>query len=99
MFMRFQRNEDLAKFYENPFYTKVLQEHVMPYCHVCLSCKHQYLRSYVHSKSPADIDLILCYFELRDFFSNSQGILNFDYETEVEDDILPIFRKGEVRIC
>lgn len=26
----------------------------------------------------------------------SQGLINVDYETEVEDDILPIFRKGEV---
>ena len=32
---------------------------------------------------------------LRDFCS--QGFINFDYESEVEDDILPIFRKGEVR--
>lgn len=35
VFMRFQRKEDVAKFYENPFYLKVLKEHVMPYCHVC----------------------------------------------------------------
>lgn len=35
IFMRFQTKEDLAKFYENPFYTKVLKEHVMPHCHVC----------------------------------------------------------------
>jgi len=27
-----------------------------------------------------------------------QGLINVDYESEVEDDILPIFRKGEVRI-
>ncbi|KDO54708.1 hypothetical protein CISIN_1g022676mg [Citrus sinensis] len=56
VFMRFQRKEHLVKFYENPFYSKVLKEHVMPYCH---------------------------------------GLMNVDYETEVEDDILPIFRKGE----
>ncbi|KAG8642266.1 hypothetical protein MANES_12G073000v8 [Manihot esculenta] len=56
VFMRFQRKEDVAKFYENPFYLKVLKEHVMPYCHV---------------------------------------LTNVDYESEVEDDILPIFRKGE----
>ncbi|KAH6757284.1 Stress responsive alpha-beta barrel domain protein [Perilla frutescens var. hirtella] len=56
IFMRFQTKEDLAKFYENPFYTKVLKEHVMPYCH---------------------------------------GFIYLDYESEVEDDILPIFRKGE----
>ncbi|XP_057764277.1 stress-response A/B barrel domain-containing protein UP3 isoform X2 [Salvia miltiorrhiza] len=56
IFMRFQTKEDLAKFYENTFYTKVLKEHVMPYCH---------------------------------------GFINLDYESEVEDDILPIFRKGE----
>ncbi|KAL3833519.1 hypothetical protein ACJIZ3_008255 [Penstemon smallii] len=56
IFMRFQTKEDLAKFYENPFYMGVLKEHVMPNCH---------------------------------------GVFNFDYESEVEDDILPIFRKGE----
>ncbi|WCJ37540.1 Stress responsive alpha-beta barrel domain protein [Euphorbia peplus] len=56
VFMRFQRREDVAKFYENPFYMKVLKEHVMPYCH---------------------------------------GLMNVDFESEVEDDILPIFRKGE----
>ncbi|KAJ4730059.1 Stress responsive alpha-beta barrel domain protein [Melia azedarach] len=56
VFMRFQRKENVGKFYENPFYLRVLQEHVTPYCH---------------------------------------GLINVDYETEVEDDILPIFRKGE----
>ncbi|XP_011080997.1 stress-response A/B barrel domain-containing protein UP3 [Sesamum indicum] len=56
IFMRFQTKEDLAKFYENPFYLGVLKEHVMPYCH---------------------------------------GFFYLDYESEVEDDILPIFRKGE----
>ncbi|KAM7494215.1 hypothetical protein LguiB_028824 [Lonicera macranthoides] len=56
VFMRFQRKEDLSKFYKNPFYLGVLKDHVMPYCH---------------------------------------GIINVDYESEVEDDILPIFRKGE----
>lgn len=35
VFMRFQTREDIAKFYENPFYLKVLKEHVTPYCHVC----------------------------------------------------------------
>ncbi|KAL0331265.1 UNVERIFIED_CONTAM: hypothetical protein Sangu_1672000 [Sesamum angustifolium] len=54
--LRFQTKEDLAKFYENPFYLGVLKEHVMPYCH---------------------------------------GFFYLDYESEVEDDILPIFRKGE----
>ena len=34
VYIRFQRKEDLAKFYENPFYLGVLKEHVMPYCHV-----------------------------------------------------------------
>jgi hypothetical protein len=29
-------------------------------------------------------------------FVQKQGLLNVDYESEVEDDILPIFRKGEV---
>ncbi|XP_062145702.1 uncharacterized protein LOC133853709 [Alnus glutinosa] len=56
VYMRFQRKEDLAKFYENPFYLGVLKGHVMPYCH---------------------------------------GLVNVDFEAEVEDDILTIFRKGE----
>ncbi|EXB37394.1 hypothetical protein L484_024322 [Morus notabilis] len=56
VYMRFQRKEELEKFYEKPFYLGVLKEHVSPYCH---------------------------------------GLLNLDYESEVEDDILPIFRKGE----
>ncbi|XP_034672484.1 stress-response A/B barrel domain-containing protein UP3 isoform X1 [Vitis riparia] len=56
VYMRFQRKEDLGKFYENPFYLGVLREHVMPYCH---------------------------------------GLIHVDFESEVEDDILPIFRKGE----
>ncbi|XP_047306694.1 stress-response A/B barrel domain-containing protein UP3 [Impatiens glandulifera] len=56
VYMRFQRKEDLARFYENSFYLRVLVEHVMPYCH---------------------------------------GLINVDYESEVEDDMLPIFRKGE----
>lgn len=34
VFMRFQTKEDVTRFYENPFYLKVLKEHVMPYCHV-----------------------------------------------------------------
>ncbi|XP_057510416.1 uncharacterized protein LOC130792848 isoform X1 [Actinidia eriantha] len=53
---RFQRKEDLAKFYDNPFYLGVLKDYVMPNCH---------------------------------------GLINVDYESEVEDDILLIFRKGE----
>ncbi|CAA2984206.1 Hypothetical predicted protein [Olea europaea subsp. europaea] len=56
IFMRFQTKEDVAKFYENPFYMGVLKDHVMPYCH---------------------------------------AVVDVDYESEVEDDILPIFRKGE----
>ncbi|KAJ6680466.1 hypothetical protein OIU79_020048 [Salix purpurea] len=56
VFMRFQTKADVTKFYENPFYSKVLKEHVMPYCH---------------------------------------DLVNVDYESEVEDDMLPIFRKGE----
>ncbi|XP_076947326.1 stress-response A/B barrel domain-containing protein UP3-like [Bidens hawaiensis] len=56
VFMRFQKKEDLAKFYENSFYLGVLKDHVTPYCH---------------------------------------ELTYFDYESEVEDDILPIFRKGE----
>ncbi|CAI9093987.1 OLC1v1029615C1 [Oldenlandia corymbosa var. corymbosa] len=56
IFMRFQKKEDLTRFYDNPNYVGVLTKHVFPHCH---------------------------------------GILNVDYESEVEDDILPIFRKGE----
>ncbi|XAR70324.1 hypothetical protein NMG60_11027138 [Bertholletia excelsa] len=56
LYMRFQRKEDLTKFYNNPFYSGVLKDYVMPYCH---------------------------------------GLINVDYESEVDDDILPIFRKGE----
>ncbi|KAK4262740.1 hypothetical protein QN277_028260 [Acacia crassicarpa] len=56
LFMRFQRREHLEKFYENPFYLKVLKEHVFTYCH---------------------------------------GLMNVDYEAEVEDEMLSIFRKGE----
>ncbi|XP_010469579.1 PREDICTED: uncharacterized protein LOC104749611 [Camelina sativa] len=56
LFMRFQKKEDLDKFYENPFFLKVLNERVTPFCH---------------------------------------GLTNLDYESEVEDDILAIFRKGE----
>ncbi|KAL0547057.1 hypothetical protein IC582_016979 [Cucumis melo] len=56
VYMRFQSKEDLEKFYVNPFYLRVLNEHVMPYCH---------------------------------------GLVHVDYESEVEDDMLPIFRKGE----
>ncbi|XP_052209108.1 uncharacterized protein LOC127812658 isoform X2 [Diospyros lotus] len=55
-YMRFQRKDDLTKFYSNPFYLGVLKDYVNPYCH---------------------------------------GLINVDYESEVEDDILPIFRKGE----
>lgn len=56
LFVRFQRKEDLDKFYENPLFLKVIDEHVTPFCH---------------------------------------GLTNVDYESEVEDDILSIFRKGE----
>lgn len=34
-YLRFQKKEDLVKFYQNPFYLGVLKEHVSPYCHVC----------------------------------------------------------------
>ncbi|XP_062074256.1 uncharacterized protein LOC133778375 [Humulus lupulus] len=56
VYVRFQKKDDLVKFYEKPFYLGVLKEHVLPYCH---------------------------------------GLLNLDYESEVEDDVLPMFRKGE----
>ncbi|KAG9441071.1 hypothetical protein H6P81_016925 [Aristolochia fimbriata] len=55
VFMRFQRKEDLERFYDNS-YSGVLKEHVMPYCH---------------------------------------GMISMDFEAEVEDDILSIFRRGE----
>lgn len=35
VYMRFQKKENLEKFYENSFYLKVLKDHVMTYCHVC----------------------------------------------------------------
>ncbi|GAB2300967.1 hypothetical protein Dimus_035002 [Dionaea muscipula] len=56
VYMRFQKKQDLARFYESPSYLKVLQENVMPLCH-----------------------------ELK----------YVDFESEVLDDILQIFRKGE----
>ncbi|KAL5174220.1 Stress-response A/B barrel domain-containing protein UP3 [Glycine soja] len=56
LFMRFQKKENLEKFYENPFYMKVLKDYVMTYCH---------------------------------------GLTNVDYESEVADEMLSIFRKGE----
>ncbi|CAN8285299.1 unnamed protein product [Cochlearia groenlandica] len=56
LFMRFQKKEDLEKFYENPLFLKVLDKHVTPFCH---------------------------------------EMINVDYESQVEDDILSIFRKGE----
>nr|XP_027191188.1 uncharacterized protein LOC101511684 isoform X3 [Cicer arietinum] len=33
LYMRFQRKENLEKFYENSFYLKVIEDHVMTYCH------------------------------------------------------------------
>ncbi|KAK1290166.1 hypothetical protein QJS10_CPB18g01506 [Acorus calamus] len=33
VFMRFQRKEDLAKYYKNSYYSGVLKEHVMPHCY------------------------------------------------------------------
>ncbi|CAM8876851.1 unnamed protein product [Rhodiola kirilowii] len=56
LYVRFQKKEDIVKFYENPFQLKVLEEHVTPYCH---------------------------------------GRIILDFESEVEDEIIPIFRKGE----
>ncbi|KAF3647116.1 hypothetical protein BC332_30458 [Capsicum chinense] len=56
IYMRFQRKENLLKFYQNQFYVDVLKDHVVPYCH---------------------------------------EIINADFESEVEDDMLSIFRKGE----
>ncbi|XP_014510502.1 uncharacterized protein LOC106769407 [Vigna radiata var. radiata] len=56
LFMRFQKKQNLEKFYENPFYLKVLKDHVLTYCH---------------------------------------GLVNVDFESEVDDEMLSIFRKGE----
>ncbi|KAK4354605.1 hypothetical protein RND71_026799 [Anisodus tanguticus] len=56
IYMRFQKKEDLLKFYENQFYVGVLKDHIVPNCH---------------------------------------EIINADFESKVEDDILSIFRKGE----
>ncbi|XP_056689218.1 stress-response A/B barrel domain-containing protein UP3 isoform X2 [Spinacia oleracea] len=56
VFMRFHKKEDLAKYYQNTSYLRVLKEYVSPYCH---------------------------------------DLLYVDFEAEVEDDILAIFRKGE----
>ncbi|KAM6556822.1 hypothetical protein CsatB_003841 [Cannabis sativa] len=33
VYVRFQRKDDLVKFYEKSFYLGVLKEHVLPYCH------------------------------------------------------------------
>jgi len=35
VYMRFQKKDDLVKFYENPMYLRVLKEHVTPHCQVC----------------------------------------------------------------
>lgn len=35
VYMRFQTKEDLAKFYINSYYSRLLKEHVMPHCYVC----------------------------------------------------------------
>lgn len=56
VYMRFQRKQDLEKFYDNPSYTRVLKERVFPH---------------------------------------SDELLYVDFESEVQDDILLIFRKGE----
>ncbi|XP_078161897.1 stress responsive alpha-beta barrel domain protein isoform X2 [Carex rostrata] len=56
VYMRFQRKEDITKFYNSAFYSRVLEEHVNPI---------------------------------------SYGSVCIDFESEVEDDIIPIFRRGE----
>ncbi|KAJ1694165.1 hypothetical protein LUZ63_010863 [Rhynchospora breviuscula] len=56
VYMRFQRKEDVAKFYNSAFFSQVLEEHVAPI---------------------------------------SYGSISVDFESEVEDDIIPIFRRGE----
>lgn len=41
LYMRFQKREDLAKFYKNSYYSKILREHVTPFSYVCHStCNH-----------------------------------------------------------
>ncbi|XP_020082268.1 uncharacterized protein LOC109714364 isoform X5 [Ananas comosus] len=37
LYMRFQKKEDLAKFYKNSYYSKILREHVTPFSYVCHS--------------------------------------------------------------
>lgn len=93
LFVRFQRKEDLEMFYENPLFLKVLNEHVTPFCHVCpLTCKTPFLS--VALSSRLLIPLVLLYLDVSSLML--QGLINVDYESEVEDDILSIFRKGEV---
>lgn len=95
LFVRFQRKEDLEMFYENPLFLKVLNEHVTPFCHVCpLTCKTPFLSLALSSRLL--ILLVLLYLDVSSLML--QGLTNVDYESEVEDDILSIFRKGEVWI-
>lgn len=35
VYMRFQKKEDVAKFYANSYYSGILKGHVIPYCYVC----------------------------------------------------------------
>ncbi|KAH0889367.1 hypothetical protein HID58_051796 [Brassica napus] len=92
LFVRFQRKEDLEMFYENPLFLKVLNEHVTPFCHVCpLTCKTPFLSLALSSRLL--ILLVLLYLDVSSLML--QGLTNVDYESEVEDDILSIFRKGE----
>ena len=93
LFVRFQRKEDLEMFYENPLFLKVLNEHVTPFCHVCPpTCKTPFLSLALSSRLL--ILLVLLYLDVSSLML--QGLTNVDYESEVEDDILSIFRKGEV---
>ncbi|PKA51059.1 hypothetical protein AXF42_Ash007716 [Apostasia shenzhenica] len=35
VYMRFKKKGDVARFFADPHYLKVLKDHVMPYCYVC----------------------------------------------------------------
>ncbi|KAJ3682209.1 hypothetical protein LUZ60_014782 [Juncus effusus] len=56
IFMRFQKKEEIAKFYNSEFYSRILKDHVAPF---------------------------------------SYGSVCVDFESEVDDDIIPLFRRGE----
>ena len=68
-----------------------------------LACKHRPLCSLSFLSRASRLKSNFYYTSLTsvkligfDIFVCCQGLINLDYESEVEDDILPIFRKGEV---